>query len=59
MVEFDPKTFYDFANYIKGMTNSLPEEMLQAAYRTRISRAYYAAFHPQGRKYYCCQLGKM
>ena len=44
MVEFDPRTFYDFANYIKGMTNSIPEEIVQAAYRTCISRAYYAAF---------------
>jgi hypothetical protein len=53
MVEFDPRTFYDFANYIKGMTNSIPEEIVQAAYRTCISRAYYAAFLSTRIKYYC------
>jgi uncharacterized protein (UPF0332 family) len=42
---FEPKAFYDLAAYIRDkLTYMLPRGLRQAADRTCISRAYYAAF---------------
>lgn len=42
---FEPKTFYELATYIKDqILHTMPQALEQAAYRTCISRAYYAVF---------------